>query len=404
MKSKKITFSSEEGHQLSGRLDFPVLGHPKAYAIFAHCFTCSKNLLAVDHLSRSLTQEGIAVLRFDFTGLGQSGGDFADSNFSSNLSDLTCAYGYLEKEYKAPQILIGHSLGGAAVLHLGGKLEKVRAIVTVGAPSNPIHVKHLLEKGEQEIVAKGVAKVNIGGRPFNIKKQFLDDLHANDSHDPIRNLGKALLIMHSPQDTIVGLENATEIYTKAAHPKSFITLDGADHLLSDEKDARYVGTVAANWATRYIVSDHEEELAPEGEVWTRLGNDGYTTEIMAGSHKMLADEPHSVGGKDLGPSPYGYLLAALGACTTMTLRMYANYKGINLDEVEVRLTHDKVHMEDGEASERPGGKIDQIKRMIKLEGDLTPEQRKRLVEMADRCPVHKTLEGKPLIITESFEE
>lgn len=404
MKSKKITFYSEEGHQLSGRLDFPVLGQPKAYAIFAHCFTCSKNLLAVDHLSRSLTQEGIAVLRFDFTGLGQSGGDFADSNFSSNLSDLTCAYTYLEKEFSAPQILIGHSLGGAAVLHLGGKLEKVRAIVTVGAPSNPMHVKHLLARGEEEIVAKGEAEINIGGRPFNIKKQFLDDLYANDSHDPIRKLGKALLIMHSPQDTIVGLENATEIYTKAEHPKSFITLDGADHLLSEEKDAQYVGTVAANWATRYIVPDREEELAPEGEVWTRLGNDGYTTEIMAGSHKMLADEPQSVGGKDLGPSPYGYLLAALGSCTTMTLRMYANYKGINLDEVEVRLTHDKVHMEDGEASERPGGKIDKIKRIIKLEGDLTPEQRKRLIEIADRCPVHKTLEGKPLIITESFED
>ncbi|MDW3197301.1 MAG: alpha/beta fold hydrolase [Cytophagales bacterium] len=404
MKSKKITFRSEEGHQLSGRLDFPVLGHPKAYAIFAHCFTCSKNLLAVDHLSRALTQEGIAVLRFDFTGLGQSGGDFADSNFSSNLSDLTCAYEYLEKEYSAPQILIGHSLGGAAVLHLGGQLEKVRAIVTVGAPSNPIHVKHLLAKGEEEIVEKGEAQVNIGGRPFNIKKQFLDDLHANDSHDPIRKLGKALLIMHSPQDTIVGLENATEIYTKAEHPKSFVTLDGADHLLSDEKDARYVGTVAANWATRYIVPDHEEELAPEGEVWARLGDDGYTTEIMAGTHKMLADEPQSVGGKDLGPSPYGYLLAALGTCTTMTLKMYANYKGISLDEVEVRLTHDKVHLEDGEASEQPGGKIDQIKRMIKLEGDLTHEQRKRLIEIADRCPVHKTLEGKPLILTEAFED
>lgn len=404
MKSKRITFSNEEGHQLSGRLDFPVLGAPKVYAIFAHCFTCSKNLFAVDHLSRSLTQEGIAVLRFDFTGLGQSGGDFADSNFSSNLSDLTCAYEYLEKEYRAPQILIGHSLGGAVVVHLGGKLEKVRAIVTVGAPSNPIHVKHLLAKGEEEIVSKGEAEVNIGGRPFNIKKQFLDDLHANDSHDPIRKLGKALLIMHSPQDTIVGLENATEIFTKAEHPKSFITIDGADHLLTDEKDARYVGTVAANWATRYIVPDHEEELAPEGEVWTQLGNDRYTTEIIAGTHKMLADEPESVGGKDLGPSPYGYLLAALGTCTTMTLCMYADYKGFNLYDVEVRLTHDKVHLQDGEASERPGGKIDQIKRMIKLEGDLTPEQRKKLIEIADRCPVHKTLEGKPLILTEAFED
>lgn len=404
MKSKKVTFENREGNQLSGKIDFPVLGLPKAYAIFAHCFTCSKNLIAVDHLSRAMTQEGFAVLRFDFTGLGQSEGDFSDSNFSTNLDDLAYAYEFLEREYAAPQVLIGHSLGGAAVLHLGRKLEKVKAIVTVGAPSNPVHVRHLLVHGEGEILTKGYAEVNIGGRPFKIKKQFLDDLDANDSHQPIRKLGKALLIMHSPQDTIVGLENATEIYTKAEHPKSFVTLDGADHLLSDERDARYVGTIAANWVSRYIQPDHEQELAPEGEVWARLGSDdGFTTEVIAGTHKLLADEPKSVGGKDLGPSPYGYLLAALGTCTAMTLRIYANYKKIDLQEVEVQLTHDKVHVTDGEASENSKGKIDQIKRLIKLEGDLTPEQRQRLIEIADRCPVHKTIEGKPLILTEELD-
>ncbi|MEM9328872.1 MAG: bifunctional alpha/beta hydrolase/OsmC family protein, partial [Bacteroidota bacterium] len=388
MKSKTITFENSEGQPLSGRIDFPVAGKPKAFALFAHCFTCSKNLTAVNIISQALTQEGLAVLRFDFTGLGQSGGDFADSNFSSNLSDLQLAYDFLAREYSAPQLMIGHSLGGAAVLHISGQLERVKAVVTVGAPSNPIHVRHLLEQGEAEIEEHGEAKVNIGGRPFKIKKQFLDDLEENDTHHPIESLGKSLLIMHSPQDAIVGIENASEIYLKAKHPKSFITLDGADHLMMRAEDAQYVGTVAATWAVRYIEPDHEEEVAPEGEVWTRLTDNGFTTEITAGSHKLLADEPKSVGGKELGPSPYGYLLAALGACTAMTLRIYADFKKIDLQEVEVKLTHDKVHMIDGESSEQSGGKIDQIKRLIRVEGNLTPEQRQRLIEIADRCPVH----------------
>ncbi len=403
MKSKKVTFENSAGASLSGTIDFPVVGKPKAFAIFAHCFTCSKNLNAVNNISQSLTQEGVAVLRFDFTGLGQSGGEFADSNFSSNMGDLRSAYEFLEREYTTPQIMIGHSLGGAAVLHISGRLPNIKAVVTIGAPANPVHVRHLLSRGEEEIIEKGEAEVSIGGRPFKIKKQFLDDLEENDSHDPIENLGKALLILHSPQDSTVGIDNASDIYLKARHPKSFVTLDGADHLMSRPEDSRYVGSVVATWAMRYIVPDHEEEIAPEGEVWTRLSDSGFTTEITAGSHKLLGDEPKSVGGKDLGPSPYGYLLTALGTCTAMTLRMYADHKKIALEEVEVQLTHDKVHQVDGQSSEKPGGKIDQIKRRIRIEGDLTPEQRKRLIEIADRCPVHKTLEGKPVIITESFD-
>lgn len=379
-------------------------GKPKAFVLFAHCFTCSSTLKALDHISSALTQNGMAVLRFDFTGLGQSGGEFEDTNFSSNLSDLTEAYDFLEKKFEAPQILIGHSLGGAAVLHVAGALKKVKAVVTIGAPSNPTHVKALLKGGEKEIREKGEAEVNIGGRPFKIKKQFLEDLEKDRKGEVIRQLGKALLVMHSPQDKIVGIDNAAEIYQQAMHPKSFITLDGSDHLLSRKADSHYVGNMVSSWASRYIVPNDAEEVAPEGEVWTRLSNQGFLTEITAGKHHLLADEPEGSGGTDHGPSPYGYLLSALGACTAMTLRMYADYKKIDLKEVKVKLTHDKVHQQDGGQAEAAKGKIDQIRRMIRLEGDLTDAERKRLIEIADRCPVHKTLEGKPQIITEEATE
>lgn len=399
MRFKKVSFKNAEGHQLSGRLDFPLIGKPKAFVLFAHCFTCSKNLKSVEHISQAFTQQGMAILRFDFTGLGQSKGDFADTNFSSNLSDLNDAYRFLEDNYEAPQIMVGHSLGGAAVLHVSGALEKVRAVATIGAPSTPDHVSHLLDQGREELEEKGEAEVNIGGRTFKMKKQFLDDLEAKKGESVIKNLNKSLLIIHSPQDTIVGINNAQEIYLEAMHPKSFVSLDGADHLMTKEGDAKYVGSVIANWAIRYIDLNEQEEV-PEGEVWTRIGDKGYTTEVIAGSHLMVADEPPSVGGDDQGPTPYGYLLSGLGACTAMTLRMYADYKKIPLEEVEVKLTHDKVHKMDGENSESSKGKIDQIKRKIKITGDLTDEQRKRLIEIADRCPVHKTLEGKPEILTE----
>ncbi len=399
MRFKKVSFKNSAGLELSGRLDFPLIGKPKAYVLFAHCFTCSKNLKSVEHISQAFTQQGMAILRFDFTGLGQSKGDFADTNFSSNLSDLKDAYNFLSEHYEAPQIMVGHSLGGAAVLHVSGELENVRAVATIGAPSTPDHVSHLLESGRADLEAKGVADVNIGGRTFKMKKQFLDDLEAKKGSNAIKNLNRALLVIHSPQDTIVGINNAQEIYLEAMHPKSFVSLDGGDHLMTKEGDAKYVGSIIASWALRYIdILDQEE--APEGEVWTRIGDKGYTTEIIAGSHVMVADEPPSVGGADLGPTPYGYLLSGLGACTAMTLRMYADYKKIPLKEVEVKLTHDKVHKVDGENSESSAGKIDLIKRKIKITGDLTDEQRKRLIEIADRCPVHKTIEGKPEIVTE----
>ncbi len=401
MRFQKVSFKNANGQSLSGRLDFPLISKPKAYALFAHCFTCSKNLKSVDHISQAFTSLGVAVLRFDFTGLGQSEGDFADTNFSSNLSDLTDAYAFLEENYEAPRILVGHSLGGAAVLHVGAEMEKVQAVATVGAPADPGHVSHLLSEGRAALENEGVAEINIGGRPFKMKKQFLEDLEKRAQKDVIKNLRKPLLILHSPQDTIVGIENAQEIYSKAMHPKSFVSLDRANHLLTAEKDAKYVGMMIANWANRYIDLNEQDEM-PEGEVKTRIGDQGFTTEVIAGRHHLIADEPPSVGGEDNGPTPYGYLLSALGTCTAMTIRMYADFKKIELHEVEVDLTHDKVHKEDGQNNESSKGKIDVMKRKIKLTGNLTAEQRMRLIEIADRCPVHKTLEGKPEIRTEEI--
>lgn len=399
MNSVRIKFPNEQGHLLSARLELPVSGKPKAYAVFAHCFTCSKNLNAVGHISSALTGKGIAVLRFDFTGLGQSEGDFADSNFSSNISDLIAAYKYLEDHYAAPQIFIGHSLGGAAVLNAAGFLPALKAVVTIGAPADPPHVKHLFTSSMDEIVAKGEAEVSIGGRPFKIKKQFIDDLENTDANKRIKELNKALLILHSPQDATVGIENAAQIYTAARHPKSFISLDGADHLMTREVDSLYVGDVISSWVVRYIELPADAPLETDDQVVVRTQENGYTTDMLVGGHTLIADEPADVGGSNLGPTPYGYLTAALGSCTSMTLRMYADHKKWDLKEVTVHLSHNKKHSEDCENCEKSGAKIDHFERVIELEGDLDESQRQRLLEIADRCPVHRTLHGDVKVIT-----
>ncbi len=394
MKTKSIKFKNSAGELLSGKLELPIGIGSSSYAIFAHCFTCNKNLTPILNISRALAATGIGLLRFDFTGLGESDGSFSDSNFSGNVDDLVSAAQYIKDHHGQTSLLIGHSLGGAAVIKAATKIPDVQAIATIGAPSNPEHVKHLIKSELKEILSSGEALVNIGGRNFKIKKQFLDDLNANDLSKTVANKGKALLVLHSPQDQIVNIDNAANIYKNAVHPKSFISLDGADHLLSLQKDSLYVGTTIANWAKRYIEVQQHAALSSSLQVVTQTALDGYTTIAKSGNHFFIVDEPESVGGKNLGPGPYDYLLAALGSCTSMTLRMYADRKKWPLHAATVHLSHKKMHHTDCLNCESVSGYIDVIEREINLEGPLNEEQKNRLLEIADRCPVHKTLHNE----------
>lgn len=404
IRSEKVTFTNSQGEQLAARLEMPVNQHPHTYVLFAHCFTCNKNLTAVRNISRALTIEGFAVLRFDFTGLGESEGDFADTNFSSNIQDLEHAAHFLKEEYESPSLLIGHSLGGAAVIRAASHIDTVKAVATIGAPFDPEHVSHLLENSREEIEENGMAQVNIGGRSFTVKKQFLEDIRQNKCIDRIKNLKKALLIMHSPQDRIVAIDNAAKIYHAAMHPKSFISLDGSDHLLTHKQDSLYAGDMIACWAKKYINQPQKEKLQVIKEVAVRLGHEGYTTDIMVRQHGLTADEPESVGGNDFGPSPYELVTAGLGACTAMTLHMYARRKKWDLQEVIVHLEHYKDYATDLENLEKEQSKIDHFGRFIEINGELNDTQKARLIEIANKCPVHKTLHKPVEIRTELIQK
>lgn len=401
MNLEKVTFENKNGQRLEGRLELPVDRHPHNFVIFAHCFTCNKNLLAVKNIGRALTSHGLGVLRFDFTGLGDSEGDFSETNFSGNVDDLVAAAHYLEAEHRAPTLLVGHSLGGAAVIFAATKIASVKAIATIGAPSDPSHVQHLLKSSLEEIEAHGKAVVNLSGRDFTIKKQFLEDLSQKSLPETVKALRKAILLFHAPQDTIVGIENAEAIYKAARHPKSFVSLDGADHLLMDQKDSLYVGEVIAGWAKRYLSIEEKEALPTTNHqvVASLDAQDGFTTQLKAGKHSLTADEPTSFGGNDFGPSPYELVSSGLSACTVMTLQMYAKRKNWPLQNVTVHTSFGKFHAVDCEQCETDSAKLDTFEREIQLEGDLNQKQRERLLQIADKCPVHKTLHGNVQVIT-----
>lgn len=406
----KFEFDNAQGQTLAGLLETPEgVSNIEHFAIFAHCFTCGKDIAAASRIARALAKKGIAVLRFDFTGLGNSDGDFANTNFSSNVADLVAAARALEKDYLPPSLIIGHSLGGAAVLQAVKEIPSLKAVVTLAAPATAEHVKHLFCSVESDISEKGEAKVAIGMREFNIKKQLIDDLDQHNDTQHIRKLGVPLLVFHSPVDSIVNISEASKIYQAAMHPKSFISLDNADHLLSNKDDAEYVATTMSAWASRYLnssVSEAEPAIRTSknlaaGVVRVNELDKAFLRGLLTDSHQLKADEPLDFGGSNLGPSPYDLLLMSLGACTSMTLRMYANHKKWPLDDVLIDLQHERIHAKDCADCEKSDGKIDRIVRKITLVGDQLDEaQLKRLMEVADRCPVHRTLENNPVVVSE----
>jgi putative redox protein len=406
MPTERFQFTGEGGHQLAAALDTPD-GPIHAYALFAHCFTCGKDVLAARRIAAALAAKGIAVLRFDFTGLGASEGEFANSTFTSNVADLVRAAAHLRETRGAPTLLIGHSLGGAAILAAAGQIPEAKAVVTIAAPSDPVHVTHLFKDRIEDIRTHGKVEVQLAGRPFHIKREFLDDVAEHSLAVHISKLHKALLVMHSPTDDTVGIDNATKIFAAAKHPKSFVSLSGSDHLISNRRDGAYVADVIAAWAERYIEPIAAQPAAasegPRNVVVRETRNSKFQQIVTSGPHEMLADEPVAVGGKDSGPGPYDFLLASLGACTSMTMRMYADRKSLPLDRVTVTLTHGKIHAKDCAECETREGMLDQIDREIRIEGALDAEQRARLMEIADKCPVHRTLHSEIRIVTRAAD-
>lgn len=403
MHNIRIKFPNREGYNLYARLELPPHEKPYTCAVFAHCFTCSSSLRPVINIARALTQKGIAVLRFDFTGLGRSEGDFSETTFSTNVADLLSAAEYMEEHFQVPELLIGHSLGGAAVLQAAHYLPNVKAVATIGAPAQPEHVKKQFRDQLDEILEEGEQVVELAGRRFKIRKEFVQDLERYRAEEKIKQLKRALLVLHSPVDRVVGIDNAREIYDNALHPKSFVSLDDADHLLMQDKDSLYAAEMIAAWSQRYLPRPEEQLLPTHRQVVVRTPQDTYTTEINANGHDIIADEPKSVGGNDLGATPYELLIAGLGACTAMTLQMYAKQKKWPLEEVLIHLKYEKVHAQDaGECAENGEEKlIDQITREIELYGaELNDDQRQRLLEIANRCPVHKTLHSPTRIETQ----
>lgn len=401
MRSERFEFPGSGGGSLAARLDEPE-GPPRAQALFAHCFTCGKDVLAASRIATALAERGIATLRFDFTGLGGSDGEFANTGFSSNVDDLVAAADHLRASGRPPSLLIGHSLGGAAALAAAERIPEVRAVAVIAAPFEVAHVTKQFAEQVPDIEARGEARVRLGGRPFTIRKAFLDDARAQDQGARIARLGRALLVLHAPLDAVVGIADARAIFEHARHPKSFVALDGADHLLSHRGDAEYAAAVLAAWAEHYLparAADRPPMPSTDAVVVEETGRGRFEQAVAMGPYRLLADEPVELGGLGSGPNPYDLLLAALGACTSMTLRIYAERKGLPLGRVRVALRHRKIHAEDCAECETRVGKVDEIVRELTLPGELDESQRARLLEIADRCPVHRTLQSEIRIVT-----
>lgn len=407
MKRTKLNIQNKKGHKLQAHMELPANQKPNYYAVFAHCFTCNSSLSAVKNISRSLTNHGFGVVRFDFTGLGKSEGEFSESHFSANVDDLLAVNEYLKEHYQAPSLLVGHSLGGAAVIVAASKLTNIKAVATIGAPAAVNHVTHLFSHSIVEVKGKGDVEVNIGGRPFKINQEFVDDFSKINLPEITKNLHKPLLIMHAPFDQIVGIENAHKLYHDAHHPKSFVSLDNADHLLSNSKDSMYVGNIIGTWVQRYFEPQDNTMLATKNEqlvAHLNLVEDNFTTSIQTKKHSFIADEPESVGGNDFGPSPYDYLSTGLAACTVMTLKMYAQRKKWDLQEVYVYVTYSKKHSDDLMLDLETPKRIDHLQKRLKFVGNLDEKQKIRLKEIAARCPVHKTLQSEVIIETVLINE
>lgn len=407
MPTERFQFPGSDGQMLAASLDLPAR-EPVAYALLAHCFTCGKDVLAAKRIADGLAKHNIATLRFDFTGIGASEGEFANTTFSSNITDLVLAADHLRETGRAPAILIGHSLGGAAILAAAAQIPEAKCVATIAAPSDPAHVTHLFKEHIPAIREQGEVEVSLSGRPFRIKREFLDDVAEHRLLDAVAKLHKALLVFHAPTDDYVSIDNATKIFVAAKHPKSFISLAGADHLLTKREDALYVADMIATWAVRYLDAPRATEISsapqlPDGVVVRETRASLLQQEILVGKHRLLADEPESAGGQDTGPGPYDFLLASLGACTSMTMRLYADRKSIPLERTTVMLKHSRIYAKDCETCETEEGMISRIERTIAMEGNLDAEQHKRLMEIADKCPVHRTLTSEIDIVTRAAE-
>jgi len=382
--TRPFEFLNRNGHRLSGSLEMPE-GIPRGWALFAHCFTCGKNNLAAVRIARTLASVGIGVLRFDFTGLGGSEGNFADASFSLNVQDLVSAASAMEAAGMPPRLLIGHSLGGSAMLAAADRIAGAHAIATIAAPFDVAQVLPLLDPaGLARLQSGGLALVQVVGRPMAVGKVFVDDLRTHDPGARIAALRRPLLLFHAPQDRTVDIENATRIFLAARHPKSFVSLDDADHLLSKREDAEQVARLIATWAARYLPEPPAgRPVAADAEAEeTGLGK--FQLALRSGGSRWLADEPETVGGLGSGPTPYNLLSSALAACTTMTLRHYADSKGWPVTRIRTAVNH---HKDKGFAPP------DVFSRRVSIEGAVTEAQRTQLLEMAQRCPVHRTLEG-----------